>query len=206
MNDAISFTEKSIACLEKLPRTEETLTNIIDARTLLGLYMVQMQRFSDARKVIDPIIHAAEERNYKRRLSQIYTIRGANEFYVRENIQNGKEYLSRSLEVANELGDVVSMALASYNLSIAFLFNCDFEEAFTHAKRVTDINIMGKNVWGVSVAKSLESVIFYFGGDAEMSGLIGEEAAEAGRGKRRHIFKFPSVHLWGPRLLLQRVF
>ncbi len=178
MNDAISFTEKSIACLEKLPRTEETLTNIIDARTLLGLYMVQMQRFSDARKVIDPVIHAAEERNYKRRLSQIYTIRGANEFYVRENIQNGKEYLSRSLEVANELGDVVSMALASYNLSIALLFNCDFEEAFTHAKRVTDINIMGKNVWGVSVAKSLESVIFYFGGDAEMSGLIGEEAVK----------------------------
>ncbi|MGC8659689.1 MAG: hypothetical protein ACP5U1_11500 [Desulfomonilaceae bacterium] len=178
INDAISFTEKRIACLEKLPRTEETLTQIMDARTILGMYMTQMQRFSDAVKVIDPIIHAAEERNYKRRLCQIYTIIGANEFFVRENIQNAKEYSSRPLGLANELGDMVSSVLATYNLSMALTFNCDFEEAITHARRVIDINIMGKHVWGLSVAKSLESFISYVRGDAEMSRLTGAEAVK----------------------------
>ncbi len=178
MNDAISFTRKRIACLEKLPGTEELLTRIIDARTLLGLYIVQMQRFSDARMVIDPIMRAAEERNYKRRLCQIYTIIGAHESYVREDIPKAREFLSRSLELANESGDMLSLVLASWNLSVALTFNCDFEEAITHARRVTDINIMGKNVWSLSVAKSLESLITSHRGDAEMSRLTGEEAVK----------------------------
>ncbi len=178
LNDAISFTEKGIACLEKVPRTEDLLTKIIDARTLLGLYNVQMQRSRDAITVVEPIMHAAEERNDKRRLSQIFTIRGGHECWVTENIPNAIEYLVRSLGLANESGDMLSVVLASYNLSLALTHNCDFEEAFTQAKRVTDINIVGKNVWGLSVAKSMESVISCSRGDAEMCRLTGAEAVK----------------------------
>jgi predicted ATPase len=44
LNDAITYVEKGIACLGKLPQAEEVQKKIIDARTLLGLYYIQMAR------------------------------------------------------------------------------------------------------------------------------------------------------------------
>jgi len=37
--DAIAYAKKGIACLEKLPQTDDVLKKLIDARTALGLYM-----------------------------------------------------------------------------------------------------------------------------------------------------------------------
>jgi len=177
MNDAISFTEKGIACPEKLQSTEEVLIKIIDTRTILGLYMTQMQRHSESIRIIDPIVHAAEERNYKRRLSQIYTIRGTHESWVTKT-SRARECLARSLGLANELWDVVTLVFANTMLATALAWNCDFEESLSHIRRVADLHTMGKNIWGVSVAKSYESVFHYYRGHAEMCRKTSIEAFE----------------------------
>ena len=45
LNDAIPYAEKGIACLERLPANDEVWKKIIDARTILGLYLMQMGNF-----------------------------------------------------------------------------------------------------------------------------------------------------------------
>ncbi|MBS3920737.1 MAG: AAA family ATPase [Deltaproteobacteria bacterium] len=55
LNDAIAFAKKRIASIEQLPQTEDVEKQIIDARTVLGLYMAQMLYHIEAKEAIDPI-------------------------------------------------------------------------------------------------------------------------------------------------------
>ena len=57
--DAISFGGKWVTCLEKLPRSEEVEKKIVDARTTLGFYNLQLQHWDKAKKVINPIVDLA---------------------------------------------------------------------------------------------------------------------------------------------------
>src|SRR5512136_929101 len=85
LNDAIVFAKKRIASIEKLPQTEDIQKQIIDARTILGLYLSEMIYNVEAKEAIDPIIDLAIKRDYKRRLSQIYTILGVYYCFVEDN-------------------------------------------------------------------------------------------------------------------------
>ncbi|MFC1895307.1 adenylate/guanylate cyclase domain-containing protein [Thermodesulfobacteriota bacterium] len=53
IKDAIAFGEKRIACLERLPTTEDTQRKVIDARTTLGLYYLQSANYPKAKQSFD---------------------------------------------------------------------------------------------------------------------------------------------------------
>jgi predicted ATPase len=72
--DAIVYARKRIDCLEKLPQTDGVQKEIIDARTVLGLYSIQSGFHADAHDAVAPVVELAETLSYKHRLSQIYTI------------------------------------------------------------------------------------------------------------------------------------
>ena len=108
LNDAILYAEKGIACLERLPASDEVQKKIIDARTVLGLYLLQMNNSTKPKEVIDPIIESAAQRGYSRRLAQIYTVIGAFDFWVKEDIPRALEHLTRALELADQVGDLIS--------------------------------------------------------------------------------------------------
>lgn len=74
LNEAIAYAKKSVACLERLPQTDEVQEKIIDARTVLGLYAIQMNYIVEAKAAVDSVIELALKRGYKRRLAQIYAI------------------------------------------------------------------------------------------------------------------------------------
>jgi predicted ATPase len=59
LTDAVAYAKKRISCLEKLPETDDLQTQIIDARTILGLYYAQINYFVEAKETIDPIIDSA---------------------------------------------------------------------------------------------------------------------------------------------------
>jgi predicted ATPase len=80
LNDAISYVQKRIACLEKLQVTDDVQKKTIDARTALGLYISQLNHPVEAKEAIEPIIELAIKKDHKRRLSQIYTIIGVYNF------------------------------------------------------------------------------------------------------------------------------
>jgi len=95
LNDAITYAKKRVASIEKLPRTDDVAKELIDARTILGLYMSQMSSIAEAKKAIDPIFDLALKYDNKRRLSKIYTIVGAYNSIVEEDyheLRGSKRY------------------------------------------------------------------------------------------------------------------
>jgi tetratricopeptide (TPR) repeat protein len=162
LNDAIAHTKKRITSLERLPQTEDVQKQIIDARTALGLYMIQMNYHTDAKEAIDPIIDSAIKHNYKRRLCQIYTILGSYHLLVEDNYPGAFKALEEALEISEEMKDIVGLVFASYWYGVASGWNCEFEKSANYFQRILDINMAGRNLWAIVINKTSLAYFSYF--------------------------------------------
>jgi tetratricopeptide (TPR) repeat protein len=157
--EAIGQSQKSIACLEKLPITDEDQKKMIDARTVLALYLAQLNHYVEAKEAIDPIIGIAEKSGYKRRLCQIKTILGAYYCAVEENFPAAFQAFKEALQIAGEVKDVVSLVLANFWFGIALSYNCEFEESTPYMQKAYDISAAARNLSGMASFKA--SLTFY---------------------------------------------
>jgi predicted ATPase/class 3 adenylate cyclase len=162
LNDAIAYSQDRIICLGKLPQTKSVQTRTIDARTTLGLYYIQMTNWIKAKKAIDPIIDLAIAQDYKRRLSQIYTIVGAHNIWIKEDIPAAIEHLNNAKKISEEVNDFISLVLASYHLGGTLAYNSEFDKSDSWFKKAIDINMVANNLWGVSSIKGTQSITSYF--------------------------------------------
>jgi class 3 adenylate cyclase/tetratricopeptide (TPR) repeat protein len=153
-NDAIAYAKKRVTSLERLNQTEDVEKQIIDARTVLGLYIAQMNYFVEAKEAIDPIVDLAIKRDYKRRLCHIYTILGTYYWSGEENYPEAFKAFEEALKISDEGGDIVSLVLASSWFGYALGANCEFERAIKYLQRAIDINVAAKNFWGIAITKS----------------------------------------------------
>jgi len=161
LNDAISYVQKRIACLEKLPVTDDVQKKIVDARTALGLYISQLNHPAEAKEAIDPIIGLAIRIDYKRRLSQIYTIIGVYNLYVQEEFPKALKHLEEAIRISDETNDILSSVLARLWLGVALSLTCEFEKASYYLEKALDITTVAKNVWGISTMKATLSYWVY---------------------------------------------
>jgi class 3 adenylate cyclase/tetratricopeptide (TPR) repeat protein len=162
LNDAIAHTKKRITSLEKSSQTEDVEKQIIDARAVLGLYMTQLNYHVEAKEAIDPIIDLAIKHDYKKRLSQIYTILGTYHCFVEENYPEAFKAFEEALKISEEVKDIVSLVLASYWYGVALGMNCEFERSTQYIQRALNINVAVKNLWGISAIKSMLAYCFYW--------------------------------------------
>jgi tetratricopeptide (TPR) repeat protein len=162
LNDAIALTNKRVTSLERLPRTDEVDKQIIDARTALGLYMIQLDYHIEAKEAIDPIIDLAIKHDYKRRLSQIYTILGTYHCFVEENYPEASKALEKAFKISEEVKDIITSVLANFWLGCALGFNCEFERSTNYFQRAIDVNLAVKNLWGIAAMKSALSYFSYY--------------------------------------------
>jgi len=153
--DAIAYTEKSIYCLERLPQTEEQEISIIDARTALGLYNINMSYHVEAEQAVSPILELAIKRNYLRRVSQIYTIIGSHCYVIEEDYPRAFRYLEEALEAARDLNDILSLWMANYWLGLTLVFKCEFDRALDHWGQELKINEAANSLWGISSLNSM---------------------------------------------------
>jgi class 3 adenylate cyclase/tetratricopeptide (TPR) repeat protein len=160
-NDAIAYSEKRIACLDKLPRTEDVQRKTVDARTTVGLYQTQINHHVEAKEAVDPIVDLALELDYKKRISQIYTIIGSYWYHVEEDFPKAFKYLEDALKMADELSDFVSLANANYWLGLALSYSCKFERALYHMGKTLEMNMAANALWGVSALKSVLSAFVH---------------------------------------------
>jgi tetratricopeptide (TPR) repeat protein len=154
LNDAIAYGEKQVTCLERLPKTEGLEKNIIDARTALGLYISQLNHPVEAKEAIDPIIDLAIRKDYKRRLSQIYTIIGVYNLYVEEDFPKALKHLEEALKISDATNDIISSVLARLWLGVALSLSCEFEKASYYIEKALDITTVANNLWGISTMKT----------------------------------------------------
>jgi class 3 adenylate cyclase/tetratricopeptide (TPR) repeat protein len=162
LNDAIAYSQDRISCLEKLPQTKSVQNKIIDARTILGLYYLQMTNWIKAKEAIDPIIELAITQDYKRRLSQIYTIIGAHNAWIKEDIPAASVNLKKARKISEEVKDFISLVLANYHLGGTFAYNSEFEKSDSCFRTAIDINMVANNLWGVSTIKGSQSMTSHF--------------------------------------------
>jgi class 3 adenylate cyclase/tetratricopeptide (TPR) repeat protein len=153
LDNAIAYAGKRVSCLEKLTQGTDLEKQRIDARTVLGLYLVQMDKHLDAKKAIDPILDLALRHNYKRRLGQIYLILGANYCQVEENQPEAIRVLEKALESAEETQDIITYALGSFWLGFSYGMHLEFNKSFDYLQRVIDVNLAANNQWGVAATK-----------------------------------------------------
>jgi len=177
LNDAIAYGEKRIACLERSPQTEGVGKKIIDARTILGLRYLEITHFPEAKEAVEPIVELALERNYKNRVSHIYTILGTYNFTVEEDFPKALEHLEDAVMIAEELNDLVSSVMANYWLGWALQLNCEFEKALHHLERSLEINVAANSLWGISVVKGvIGSWIYGYQGKINLAYQTSDEA------------------------------
>jgi tetratricopeptide (TPR) repeat protein len=147
--DALAYCEQGISCLEKLSTTAETQKKIIDARTILGLYVVQTGNFAQAMAVVDVIFGLALKSGNRKRISQIHTIAGAYKALVEGDIPEAVKYLTEALRVAEEIHHAPSQSWAHYYLGSALGWNCQWEESSDHFKQALNIGIAARSPRGI---------------------------------------------------------
>ncbi|MBW2408409.1 MAG: hypothetical protein JRF72_01330, partial [Deltaproteobacteria bacterium] len=146
-----------IFCLEKLPLTEDIQKNIIDARTALGLYLIQLNYPVIAKEAVAPIIDLAQKIEYKRRRSQIYAITGWYELEVQEDFSKALNHFETALMISKEENDVLSLFFAHYSLGWTLLQSCEFEKANDHLEKALQISAAANSLWGISAMKTFLS-------------------------------------------------
>jgi len=147
----------------------------------LGLYYTQMNYHIKAKEAVDPIIDLALKRNYKKRLSQIYSVIGAYDYLVEEDFKKAFTHLQEALRVSKESDDRASFSQANYWTGLAFCFCCEFEKAFYHLKNVLDVSIAANVLWGISSMKSILSYfVYYFQGKMDLCFEYSKEALQKG--------------------------
>ena len=177
LNDSITYTKKRVTSLERLPQTEDIEKQIIDARTALGLYMIQMNYHAEAEEAIGPIIDLAIKLDYKRRLCQIYTILGANYLFVEDDCLKAFKVLEEALKISKEINDYVTSLFASYWFGAALGLNCEFEKSAHYIQKALDINVAVKNLWGISAIMSdMAYFSYYYAGKINLGFQTTQEA------------------------------
>jgi tetratricopeptide (TPR) repeat protein len=174
INDAIAYAKKRVASLERLPRTDDLQKMLIDARTVLGLYFIQLNLMVEAKEAVSPIIDSAKKLGYKRRLSQIYTVMGAYYSYE-DDLLKAFEYLENALRIAEELNDIPSLAFANTFMGVACSYNCEHSKALHYTEKALEINVAGNVLWGIASMKT-HLVLMYLGHGKV--GLAYENSAE----------------------------
>ena len=153
LNDAIGYTKKTVACLERLPQTEASQENLIDARTALGLYMFQLFHIAEAKEAVEPIFELALNSNYQKRIAQIYNILAVYDYYVEEDFPTAFEHFNEVLEILENTEDAATSFFSSAFLGIAYGYCCEFEKALHYSRKALHVNVATNSMWGVAVMK-----------------------------------------------------
>jgi len=174
--DAIRFAKKEVSCLEHLPRSEANRRRILDARTALANYCLNLNYHAEAKEAISPILEWAEEGKDAKALSTIYTILGSHGLFVEEDQVKGREYIEEALRLAEETKDYFSFWNACYVLGCFLSWNCEFEKAQEYFYRSLDLSLAARNVMGITSAQINLGMNYIFQGKIAPAYKISQES------------------------------
>ncbi|MFC1857244.1 AAA family ATPase [Thermodesulfobacteriota bacterium] len=175
MNDAIAYIDKQVSCLDKLPLNEVVEKNLIDARTKLGLYFIQIENSIEAKAAVDPIFDLVIKRNDKRRISQVYCIIACYKVYVEVDMPEAFDYLKKALKIGEDLNDLITLLLANLIMGMGLFFNCEFSKTLRCWEKAWEINMAVNNPWGISATKAWIAWVHHYMGNIDLEYRASEE-------------------------------
>jgi tetratricopeptide (TPR) repeat protein len=160
--DAIAFSRKRVACLEKLPITVEVQKRVIDARVTLARHCNMIGYFVEARDAVVPVFDLVLQLDYRKGLSAIYGIMAAYLIWVEERYDDEvHRYLMEAQRLALEENDYESLGGAYYQEAMAHGRNCEFAEGESCFLRIMEMAEAAGNVNGLVATKFWLSIFIY---------------------------------------------
>jgi len=180
MPDAITHARKRVLCAEKALKPGEQQRELIDARTILGLYLAQINHLVEAREAVEPVLETAVSEACWRRLGQIRAIMGVYHFMVEEDFSKAVESCEDALRLSAREGDMVTSVLANYWLGITQGNFCDFENACKSIEKAVEITVAAGSSWGTATMKAnLAYCYCFYSGRIDTQAKISAEALHA---------------------------
>jgi tetratricopeptide (TPR) repeat protein len=177
MNDAIPYSEKRVACLEKLPRSNDVEKQIMDARITLGMYCTQMNYWVEAREAVDPVVELALKRDYKKGIGRIYNIIGICNFVFEGDFPKAFKYLEAALKIGEELNDIITVALSEYWIAGTLAWNGEFDKALGHYQRALEFGVAANDLLGiVEVQGTIAWWVYGYQGKCDLAYQTSQEA------------------------------
>jgi len=152
--DALSYTKKSILCLERLPKTEANQRRIIDARTAFARYCMPLNYHVEAKESVAPIADLAIGMNYRKRLPMIYVALGSYFQSIEEDFSNGEKVLSKAIKISEEVNDWISLHLSHYFLGCFLSLNDEADKGFYHLSKCLELGTFINDKGIISITKS----------------------------------------------------
>jgi len=166
-------------CIENLPQTEEIQKKVIDARTTLARYCLNLGYYADAGDAVAPVVDLCHALNYRKRLPAIY-VALANHIVFAERYDEARwaeafRYYEEAARLAREERDYLSLWNAYVNLGgIAYSSICEFNRGESCLKEILAMSETAGNAQGTVVAKSILSGFIYV-----LSGRIDDAMRES---------------------------
>ena len=112
---------------------------LIDVRCSLAQCYSRLNFFVDLKETLDPVIKLAEDYDYKRGLSRVYSHLGSCFYYIELDLDSALEYLDKAIKLSSETKDfrIIGLSFHWYGLNLAC--DCQFDEAINYLKRIHDI-------------------------------------------------------------------
>jgi predicted ATPase len=162
LTDAIAHTRKRVMCLEKSSEGDVVEKERIDARTILGLYLNEINHWVEAGETVRSIARLARKKGYRRRLGQIQTVMGCYYGFIDEDFSKAFEAFDEAFRIATEQNDVISLILSGLWSGIFYSYDCDFEKARNSIQRGLDISTAAKSLWGIASMKAQFAYFCYY--------------------------------------------
>jgi len=179
IEDAIAYAQKRLDCLESLPQTDDVREKILDTRTQLGFYYLQMYYFVAAKEAVAPIVETAMKYGHGRQLSRAQIIEGAYNVWVMEDMREAYKHLDKAIEICRDGNDFISLVWAQAELGAATGVNCEFEKAASNYQSNIDLAKDTNSKWGLALPKSSQSYfVFNFQGRSDQAYKTSREAVQ----------------------------
>lgn len=177
--ESVEYARRTVNCLERLPKSEEVLTKIVDIRTILGIRLMDLNYFHQSKEMVSSITETATDMGRTRRIAQINTILGSYYFCVKEDFSQAFDHHNRSLNIARDLDDTNLLGMAHYWLGWPLAFNCEFESALDHFLQSLDIHVQAKNpIWVPIISALTGHIAYYYWGQQDLAYEYSNKAVE----------------------------
>jgi tetratricopeptide (TPR) repeat protein len=179
--EAIAFSKRAVACLEKLPSTVEGQKQVIDARVTLARNCMKLNHYVEARDAVAPIEDLVQQLDYRKSLPAIYSVKAAYLIMVEEKINDNeaRRYMTEAQKLALEENDFLSLVHIYFHEGLVHGINCEFAEGESCYQRLLEMAEATGNLWGLVVAKTnIVQAIYSNDGRIDAALKCGQEALQ----------------------------
>ncbi|MFC1895377.1 hypothetical protein ACFL0Q_01775 [Thermodesulfobacteriota bacterium] len=179
--EAVSYGEKAVLCVEKQQKTDGIQRKIIDARTDLANYYLNLTLFAKARDAVAPIKDLVLEIGHQKSLPTIYNAIGCDLLYIQEDFSRGIEYMYKALDVAERAENRQVLFNTHTVLATELVNECQFENALEHSKKLMTLSSGWNFQNGVALAKSIDARSYLTRGQLDSAYHIAQEGLNVAR-------------------------